>query len=729
MKVTSIIIQNFRKLLECRIDISEGTTLFVGANNSGKTSAMDALAKFLANRSFVFNDITISRRTDINKIGSKWAESDCQQPNDLLDWDTIVPKMDIWLDVASNEMHYVTSIIPTLKWRGGKLGVRLAFLPKDIAKLFGEYREAYFSARATEHTTASKKTPFTLFPKDLCEFLDRKLTTYFSIRAFILDPVHFGDTPIQPTSFESECLTDNPLKGIIRVDMIDAQRGFADPDSSEGTEKVRKQLSAQMRNYYEKHLDPEKTPSPEDLGILEATENARKVFDETLALKFAPAIKELESLGYPGISDPKLTITTKIMTGETLKHDSAVQYALSKTDNTLKLPEKYNGLGYQNLISMVFDLMSFRDDWMQEGKAKGSNTAIEPMHLVLVEEPEAHLHIQVQQVFIRQAYKVLTNHKFLEQNSNFTTQLVVSTHSSHIARECTFGSLRYFKRLSEGTECGVATSKVVNLSDVFGDSDQTNKFVTRYLQSTHCDLFFADAAILVEGAAENMLLPHFMRSKYPKLYQRYITILGVNGRHAHRLSPLIEKLCLPTLVITDLDPAEKEGHHKSVVPQRGEGQISGNYAIAKWLMKEKDIDKLLDFPEPKKEISFESPYHFSIRIAYQTPVKVVFNGESKEAIPGTFEDCLIYSNYNLFKSTEIEDAGSLVGQTQQLLNSELTFEETCERIYQTLHNGKSDQKAEFALDVIYEIDPDMLSVPAYIEQGLTWLQDYLCPEE
>ena len=78
---------------------------------------------------------------------------------------------------------------------------------------------------------------------------------------------------------------------------------------------------------------------------------------------------------------------------------------------------------------------------------------------------------------------------------------------------------------------------------------------------------------------------------------------------------------------------------------------------------------------------------------------------------------------------EIEDAGSLVGQTQQLLNSELTFEETCERIYQTLHNGKSDQKAEFALDVIYEIDPDMLSVPAYIDQGLTWLQDYLCPEE
>lgn len=43
-----------------------------------------------------------------------------------------MPKMDIWLNVASNEMHYVACIIPTLKWRGGKLGVRLAFFPKDI---------------------------------------------------------------------------------------------------------------------------------------------------------------------------------------------------------------------------------------------------------------------------------------------------------------------------------------------------------------------------------------------------------------------------------------------------------------------------------------------------------------------------------------------------------------------------------------------------------------------
>jgi len=69
MRISSIYIQNFRKLRQCQIAFSAENTLFVGANNSGKTSAMDALGKFLAGRSFVFNDITISNRIVINEKG------------------------------------------------------------------------------------------------------------------------------------------------------------------------------------------------------------------------------------------------------------------------------------------------------------------------------------------------------------------------------------------------------------------------------------------------------------------------------------------------------------------------------------------------------------------------------------------------------------------------------------------------------------------------------------
>ena len=145
---------------------------------------------------------------------------------------------------------------------------------------------------------AKGKVDINLYPKDLCEFLERNLNTYFSMKAFILDPAQSNKDVPQTTPFEMECFMDNPLKGIIKVDMIDAQRGFADPDSSDSNEQAKRQLSDQMRSYYDKHLDPEKSPSPEDLDILKATEDAKKAFDKNLAIKFAPAIRELEGLGY-----------------------------------------------------------------------------------------------------------------------------------------------------------------------------------------------------------------------------------------------------------------------------------------------------------------------------------------------------------------------------------------------------------------------------------------------
>lgn len=734
MRISSIYIQNFRKLRQCRIDFSKKTTLFVGANNSGKTSAMDALGKFLAGRSFVFNDLTISNRTLINANGEEWVDNECKIPEDLLKWEALLPMMDVWLEVERSEIHYVASIIPTLKWRGGKLGIRLAFQPKDVSKLFAEYREAYSAARTTEVAgNRAGTSTIHLYPKDLCDFLDRKLNTYFSIKSYVLDPKHSEMEPPQSTPYGMECFTDNPLKGIIRIDLIDAQRGFSDPDSSDDSERSRKQLSTQMRSYYDKHLDPEKLPTPKDLEILEVTEQAKGVFDKSLAEKFAPAIQELEGLGYPGVTDPKITITTKVSTSETLKHDSAVQYALSKNNKTLKLPEKYNGLGYQNLISMVFNLMSFRDSWMKVGKARQEQDAsvdiIEPLHLVLVEEPEAHLHIQVQQVFIRKAYSVLRNNKFLKDDENFATQLVISTHSSHIARETDFSDLRYFKRLPECVDCDIATAKVINLSDVFGKEDETSKFVTRYLQTTHCDMFFADATILVEGSAESMLVPHFIRNQYPELHQRYISILSINGRHSHRLSPLINKLCLPTLIISDLDSVEQDGHHKAACPERNKGLLSGNYAITDWLIKEKNLDKLLDLPAEQKVFSYETAHKYSIRIAYQTPVTIAFDGTPREALSSTFEDCLVYTNYELFKTLDESDVGSLVKKVNSEINAARLFEQLHKGIYSALRDGKSDQKAEFALDLIYAVDPSRLAIPTYIAEGLEWLQTLLHPEE
>ena len=74
--------------------------------------------------------------------------------------------------------------------------------------------------------------------------------------------------------------------------------------------------------------------------------------------------------------------------------------------------------------------------------------------------------------------------------------------------------------------------------------------------------FFADAAILVEGPAERMLVPHFIRNKFTDLDRSYTSFLEIGGSHAHRLKPLIETLGLLTLVITDLDSIEKDSTGK-----------------------------------------------------------------------------------------------------------------------------------------------------------------------
>lgn len=725
MRIDSIYIQNFRKMYQCHIDFSDDTTLFVGANNSGKTSAMDALGKFLAGRQFVFNDFTLANHEKINKIGKQWEDPECEKPDSLNNWETLLPTMDVWINVSPQDIHYVIELIPTLQWRSGLVGVRLLFQPKKIETLFSDYREAFFVARKAEQADPDNNST-SLFPKNLCEYIDEKISLYFTIKSYILDPEKSKIIPPQPTSFMMECLTDNPLKNIIRVDMVGAQRGFSDPESKDGGEIGGNRLSSQMRSYYDKHLDPEKLPSPEDIKILTVTESARQVFDKNLESKFAPAIKELEELGYPGIANPKITIKSKLITSEALNHDSAVQYSLGPEKAGLMLPEKYNGLGYQNLISLVFDLISFRDGWMRKGKAFSGHTVIEPLHLVLIEEPEAHLHMQVQQVFIRKAYGILRNHEKLREKTDYTTQLIISTHSSHIAKEEKFSNLRYFKRLPQGTECTVATSKVVNLSEVFGKDNNTNKFATRYLQTTHCDLFFADAVIIVEGIAETTLIPHFIRSKYTELNQRYVSILNVNGKHSHRLDPLINALALPTLVITDLDSAEPTGHHKKAIPVRNKKLISGNYAITNWLLKERSLDKLLDMSAEKKVITKKSVCDYQIRVAYQTPIETELNGIKQEALSRTFEDCFIYTNLTGIKSATLEDVGSLLEKVKNALINNSTLDDLAELIFEELK--KSNVKAEFALDLIYSINPDMYVIPSYIEEGLDWLQDLLCPE-
>ena len=131
--------------------------------------------------------------------------------------------------------------------------------------------------------------------------------------------------------------------------------------------------------------------------------------------------------------------------------------------------------------------MDFREKWLRT-LSEGKN--IEPIHLVFVEEPEAHLH----------------------------------AHSNHVVNELDLNCMRYFRRVMDAGD-KIPVSNVINLSSTFGANDETEQFVTRYIRLTHCDIFFADAVILVEGPAEKILVPSFLTKADLDSY--YISVMDV----------------------------------------------------------------------------------------------------------------------------------------------------------------------------------------------------------
>jgi predicted ATP-dependent endonuclease of OLD family len=136
LRIKFIEIAYFRKLKSTHIDFDQRTTIFVGANNSGKTSAMVALRYFLLTpERLALRDITIANWVKIDALGEAW-EAEIETKINLAD---LLPALDVWLDVPLSEIHYVVHILPTLDWNGGNLGVRLQYRIKDLEVLKADY--------------------------------------------------------------------------------------------------------------------------------------------------------------------------------------------------------------------------------------------------------------------------------------------------------------------------------------------------------------------------------------------------------------------------------------------------------------------------------------------------------------------------------------------------------------------------------------------------------------
>ena len=723
MNIESVHIRNFRKLKNCHIDLGEKETVFVGANNSGKTSAISAIVWFLKNtEKFTLKEFTATNWALIDELGDQWLIHD---PVDeaLLNshkWDDIVPSLDIWISVADGEQYRVNHLIPSLStWDGKKVGVRGQYVPKDVTKLYADYKDAKSKAVSLQATEEWKKAASPdLYPKNLCDFLGKgsNLREYFDVKYYIIDPAiePADENKIQATP--DNALDRNPLDELIRVDTILASRDFSDPEGQ--TDSDIDTLSRQFQKYYSSSNPEEEVLTPDDLELVSGIAKANETYDAKLTKTFETPVKELRNINYPGFQNPEIKIRSKIQIEEAIKHDSAVQFAIQGMAD-LALPEKYNGLGYRNLISIYLKLMDFREKWL---KSLSDGKNIEPIHLVFVEEPEAHLHAQAQQVFVKKAFEALCNNEIIKKHPWLKTQLVLSTHSNHVVNELDLNCMRYFRRVMDAGD-KIPVSNVINLSSTFGPEEETKQFVTRYIRLTHCDIFFADAVILVEGPAEKILVPSFLAKAGLDSY--YISVIEVNGRHAHSFRSLINKIGIPTLIVTDIDATEtieEDGKekHKAVITAKGKGYKTGNPSVLNWLPGKDLIDDLMALDGKGKTVG-------NVRMAFQTPISVQWDKEKKEyaeICPYTFEDALIFTNLELFRQEGLKKMGAIT-TIANLLKKNHGAVELQKSIFEKLDSKGGFQKADFANSLLYKDDFSEIIAPFYIQEGLEWMKKCL----
>lgn len=177
-------------------------------------------------------------------------------------------------------------------------------------------------------------------------------------------------------------------------------------------------------------------------------------------------------------------------------------YGSTHGDGQLRFEIDQNGLGYNNLIYIATVLGD-----VVERKRIEKQTYI----ALLIEEPEAHLHPQLQDILFN----------FLTTIATYGIQLFVTSHSPTVTAKSTIDSLMVLetadKKISSVAlrECPL--------------TDENKKYLERFLDVTKSQLFFARAIILVEGISEALLLPSFAEIMGVGIDKNAIEIVNIGG--------------------------------------------------------------------------------------------------------------------------------------------------------------------------------------------------------
>lgn len=708
--------------------ISSSSTLIIGKNNAGKTTITNALT-FIAqekNKSPKSTDFNVYYLKNLLK---KYVEA--YEANNSFE-KLPTPELEFILrvkidsngcqDLITNLSSFITLSNHTLT---EPIEIKVIYGIKDtqifyehIKKIILEKKEQDKENENKKDQTSTNRKTNTLLEK-LCELLDDKTIVEYNVTY-----KNINDSDI--TSFS--------LHNLFSIRYIRANRHL--------NENV---LTTVFQRIVSSQFEDESANNDINQGI----DTINTTITGTVQSKNNSVSEILQSIENNNHVD--LLLTGNVTKKSILK--SLIKYSF--TDGDEIIPEDQFGLGYVNLLNIIGEIIHYIDNYE-------TNCHQSRINLLFIEEPEVFMHPQMQEFFISridnavQKALQLANNKDTKFKKTLQCQIVVTTHSSHIVNSKiqsgnSFNNINYLT-IKDKFSIAIPLNDKNILDQNSSTKNKDITFLKKHIKYKVSELFFSDAVIFVEGVTEETLL-HYYLEQNDKLKNHYITLFRIEGNYSKVYLPLIRRLNIPCLIITDLDikryECEKNKKHKKKDKDTNNQEDNDtNNQEDKWLCpicenndnypiryaQIKDLDK--------RETTNPTIMHFLKNVEKSNKANSLSNLTDyikedylcivyqKDPIEGQFatslEEAFILTNY---QNKLVQD---LIKQLRKKVYNEITdngkdnekIKDNSYRLQCSLSNkgGKSEFASELLYELITSSESDKPKLPQYIQDGLAWLE-------
>ena len=503
MHISKLTIRNYKNFLNSSLDFHKGVNTIIGENGSGKTNIMQAIRILLDEnlpRTYRFYE------SDFNRSLKPWKGH----------WIIIqlfFDDLDHGDEAQALTLHQLGDAEPDTS----KGSCAVIFRPKYLT------RKSLYELSIDEHKTSEKL-------------------------AEIVDAISVDDYEILYTSKSSVDFSENSaykkyvgdFKKIIFPDPSDlAQNIYGSKlyvanltkEVSCTFVKALRDVEADLRSYRDNPLINLLRGKEKTIEIAKKKDIVQRIQTLNTEISDLDEVKDVSQ----GISN-----SIKTSVGETYAPGISIKSELpedmEKLMQSLKLwvgdsvDEPYQGriwelsLGGANLIYLSTKLLEFEKVKSQDKVA----------NFLLIEEPEAHIHTHIQKTLFQKI-------------PGLNTQVIITTHSTHISSVCKVSAMNVLSKSSNLVQ-------VFNPSNGLGEDEISR--IERYLDAVRSNLLFAKGVILVEGDAEQILIPALIQAVFGiSLDEIGVSLINIGSTGFKNLATIfhqdrINKYCS---ILTDLD--------------------------------------------------------------------------------------------------------------------------------------------------------------------------------